>query len=295
MFLLKRFEPVSLVTFIITLISTAMIVVIFVFLVIESYPIMKVSGFDFFTELEWYPPEDIYGALPMIYGTFLVSFLAITFSFPFALGSAIYVSEFMDDKWRPWMKGFMELLAGVPSIVYGLIGMTILSGLVKETFLLSEGNGIFTASILLGIMILPTVMSVSEDAIHSVPHVYREASLAVGYTRMETVISSVLPQAVPALVSATLLGMGRAMGETMAVMLVIGSIDKLPTPLYNIFSSSQTMTSKLGREAAESMGSGLHWNALVSLGLIMFVAVALVTLVSEIVAERWREKWVSGS
>jgi len=290
MSLLKRIELPTVVLFIITLLATTVVIAILIFLLIDSYPVFTSIGLNFFTGREWHPPDGVYGAFPMIYGSLIVTLLSVTFSLPLAIGSAILVSEFLSERWRIWVKGGMELLAGVPSIVYGLIGITILNALVKSTFVLNQGDSILTASILLGIMILPTIMTVSEDAIHRVPKEYREVAWGLGLTRTEAITSVVLPIATSGILGSILLGIGRAMGETMAVMLVIGSIDKLPAPFYNIFSPSQTMTSKLGREAAEALGSGLHWNALVALGLTLFLIVVGITLVSNTFSKRWGKR-----
>jgi phosphate transport system permease protein len=291
MFLFRKIEPIMLVTLIPTLLSTMVVLAIFIFLLIDSYPVFISMGLDFLIGREWYPIEGIYGAFPMIYGSLTVTILSLIFSLPLAIGSAIFVSEFLSEKWRVWIKGCMELLAGIPSIVYGLIGITMLSELVKSTLALGDGSCILTASILLGIMILPTIMTVSEDAIHNVPEEYREASLGLGLTRTEMVVNVVLPLAKPGVLSSILLGIGRAIGETMAVMLVIGSIDRLPNPFYNILLPAQTITSKLGREAAESLGSGLHWNALVGLGLLLFVIVAGIIIVSTAISNTWK-RWI---
>lgn len=251
MSLLKRVEPITVITLVATLLSTMTVIIIFAFLMMDSYPLFSSIGLNFFIDKEWHPSDGTYGALPMIYGTMIVTLLSLIFSLPVATGSAVFISEFLPERLRVWVKGCMELLAGIPSIVYGLVGIAILNEIVKSTFTLNDGSSILTASILLGIMILPTIMTISEDAIHNVPAEYREASLGLGLTKIEAVTSAVIPMAMPGILSAILLGIGRAMGETMAVMLVIGSIDRLPSPFYNILSPSQTMTSKLGREAAE--------------------------------------------
>ncbi len=288
MSLLKRVEPITVITLVATLLSTMAVIIIFAFLMRDSYPLFSSIGLNFFIDKEWHPSDGIYGALPMIYGTLIVTLLSLIFSLPFATGSAVFVSEFLPERLRVWVKGCMELLAGIPSIVYGLVGIAILNEIVKSTFTLNEGSSILTASILLGIMIFPTIMTISEDVIHNVPEEYREASLGLGLTKIEAVTGAVIPMAMPGILSAILLGIGRAMGETMAVMLVIGSIDRLPSPFYNILSPSQTMTSKLGREAAEGLGSGLHWNALIGLGLILFIIVIGITLLSEVISKRWK-------
>lgn len=284
-------DLVKVITIIPTLLSTGAIIIIFIFLVIESYPTFTSIGYAFFLKKEWHPSEGIYGAFHMIYGSLIVTLLSVAFSLPLAIGSALLISEFLGDRWRIWTKTCIELLAGIPSIVYGLIGISVLSKFVKSTFALTEGSCILTAAILLSIMILPTIMTVSEDAIYNIPKEYREAALGLGATKTEMIISTILPMSLPGILSAVLLGIGRAIGETMAVMLVIGSIDKLPIPIYNILSPSQTITSKLGREAAEALGSGLHWNALVALGLILFIIVTGITFVANAISNKWAKRY----
>ena len=139
-----------------------------------------------------------------------------------------------------------------------------------------DGNTLATAGCLLAIMILPTVLTLSEDAMRAVPAEYREIALGLGLSKWQMATGVVLPQALPGIMGAVLLGIGRAMGETIAVMLVVGSLDRIPDPWFNIFSSGQTIPSKLGREAAESIGEGTHWSALMALGLTLFIMVLLI-------------------
>lgn len=254
------------------LVSISTTGIIFIFLIVESFPIFRHEGMGFLAGSEWYPGE-VYGALPMIYGTGVVTFIAVCLALPLAIGSAIITSEVLSGRFRLVIKMMMELLAGIPGVVYGLLGIAILTTVVKNTFNLIDGNSFFTAGILLSIMILPTVMTLSEDALRSVPREYRDQSLALGLKGSETIIYAVLPGAMKGIAGAVLLGIGRAMGETISVMLVIGSLDRIPQPFYNIFTTGQTITSKLGREGAEALGVGYHWNALAGLGLILFLMV----------------------
>ncbi len=260
------------------LISISATGIIFIFLIVESFPIFQHEGLGFLSGSEWYPGE-VYGALPMIYGTGIVTFIAVSFALPLALGSAVITSEVLSRPTRLVIKMMMELLAGIPGVVYGLLGITLLTTAVKNTFNLIDGNSFFTAGILLSIMILPTVMTLSEDALRSVPKEYRDQALALGLNRSETIFHAVLPGAIKGIAGAVLLGIGRAMGETISVMLVIGSLDRIPQPFYNIFTTGQTITSKLGREGAEALGVGYHWNALAGLGLILFLAVMGITFI----------------
>ena len=213
----------------------------------------------------------------MIFGSLMVTGLALLFVLPFALGAAILTSEFLSSRTRLLVKAMMELLAGVPGIIYGLIGVSLLVPWAQKTFNLIDGNTLLTAGILLGVMILPTIMTLAEDTLHGVPGEYREASLGLGLTRWQMIVGAVLPKAMPGLAGALFLGLGRAMGETIAVMLVIGGLDRIPVPWMDIFSPGQSIASKLGREAAESIGSGLQWNALIGLGLVLFLLVVTLT------------------
>lgn len=244
------------------------------------------EGLGFVTGTDWNAGAGVFGALPMLYGTIAVTGIALGLGLPMALGSAVFTSEFLPPKLRLPVKTLMELLAAVPGVVYGLVGMVVLTGIVQDAFGLIDGNTILTAGILLGVMILPTITTLAEDALGGVPGRLREQALALGLTRGQTIRRVVIPGALKGLAGAVLLGMSRAMGETIAVMLVIGGADRLPRPLYNVFTSGQTITSKLGREGAEALGMGLHWNALLGLGLILFLMVMALTLGGKLVAGR---------
>jgi len=261
---------------------------LFFFLVHESFPIIKLYGLDFWFGQDWWVGET-YGALPMLYGSTLVTALACLLVLPLALAVAIFISEFLTSMNRRFVKAVLELLAGVPGIVYGLLGVTFLSLWIKDIFGLLDGNTLVTAACLLSIMILPTVLTLSEDAMRAVPAEYRENALGLGLSKWQTAITVVLPQALPGIMGAVLLGIGRAMGETIAVMLVVGSLDRIPDPWFNIFSSAQTIPSKLGREAAESIGEGTHWSALMALGLTLFLMVLVISFMGNRFLKRERK------
>ncbi len=262
------------------LVSSSLAAIILLFLISGSFPIVIQHGWTFLTGVEWSVGET-YGALPMIYGTVMVTLIALAVALPLGVGTAVMTSELVGPRMRRTLKSLMEVLAGVPGIVYGLLGMVFVTTWVRDSFRLIDGNCIFTAGLLLGVMILPTVMTLSEDAIHAVPDWYREQARALGLQRHEVIIHAVFPHALPGIFGALLLGVSRAMGETVAVMLVIGSLDRLPAPLYNVFAPAQSIASKLGREAAEAIGVGLHWNALLGLGLILFLMVITLTWSAE--------------
>lgn len=261
-----------------------MVLMIFLFLAKDSLKIFMTSGINFIRGTVWNTGENVYGALPMIIGSTLVTTIAMLIAVPIGIGSAIFTSEILPARLRIIAKSLMELLAGIPSIVYGLIGIAILVPFIHDTFSLLTGRTVLTAGILLGIMVLPTIMTISEDALKAVPTEYRDAALGLGLTRMEMIEHCVLPQAFPGIIGAVLLGIGRAFGETMAVMLVIGGIDRLPFSLVSqILLPSQTMTSKLGREVAEASYGSLQWSALIGLGLILFIMVIGITFAADII------------
>ncbi len=253
------------------------------FLIVESVPILRSEGWGFLLGENWWVGET-FGALPMICGSLIVTGLAIFMVLPVALSGALFTSEYLPSSFRRRVKGIMELLAGVPGIIYGLLGVSFLTAGIKDVLNLVDGNTLFTAGFLLAIMILPTVLTLSDDALHSVPSEFREAAESLGLTKLQTALRVVLPQSLPGIVGAVLLGIGRAMGETIAVMLVIGSLDRVPG--FNLFVSGQTIPSKLGREAAEALGSGLHWSALMGLGLTLFIMVAVLTFSGNLFVRR---------
>jgi phosphate transport system permease protein len=269
------------------LIASGTIFILFVSLVVESIPVFKVQGVSFLWGTDWFAGE-AYGALPMILGSLMVTGIAVVLVLPFALGSAILTSEFLSGRLRLMVKAAMELLAGVPGIIYGLMGIALLTVWVRDVFGLIDGNTLFTAGLLLAVMILPTIMTLAEDALRAVPGEFRDTALSLGLTRMEMVLKVVVPQALPGLAGAVFLGLGRAMGETIAVMLVIGGIDRIPQPWFNLFAPGQSIPSKIGREAAESLGFDMQWSALIALGLVLFVMVMALTSTGNLLLRRAR-------
>ena len=269
------------------LIASGTIFILFVSLVVESVPVFKAQGVSFLWGTDWFAGE-AYGALPMIFGSLMVTGLAVVIVLPFALGSAILTSEFLNGRYRLVVKAAMELLAGVPGIIYGLIGIALLTAAVRDVFGLIDGNTLFTAGLLLAVMILPTVMTLAEDALRAVPGEFRDTALSLGLTRMEMILKVVVPQALPGLAGAVFLGLGRAMGETIAVMLVIGGIDRIPQPWFDLFAPGQSIPSKIGREAAESLGFDLQWSALIALGLVLFVMVMALTSAGNLLLRKAR-------
>jgi len=258
------------------LISSSVILLIVTFLFLNSWDAITRIGWQLFT-LQWHPPKGEYGILSMLYGSAIVTTISLTISVPLGLLSAIFTSEILPTKYRIYVKSLLEILAGIPSIIYGLIGVTFFSVWVGDLFNIQSGRTILTAGILLSVMVLPTIISLSDDALHNVPKKYREAARGLGLYDYEVIKNAVLPIAKGDIIGAVLLALGRALGETMAVMLVIGSIDKIPPSIFNFLVPSQTITSKLGREIAESAFGSLHFSALIFMGLLLLATVLALT------------------
>ncbi|MDQ2868011.1 MAG: phosphate ABC transporter permease subunit PstC [Verrucomicrobiota bacterium] len=258
----------------------------FIFLV-QSLPIWRHAGLGYLTGEKWFYRAHLFGALPMIYGTLIVALIALILAAPISFGAAIFTAEFLPRRLRLAVKITIELLAGVPSVVYGLIGILLLRNWIYHLFARFEplsGDTLLTAGVLLGVMILPTVMTLADDALRGVPAEQRRAARGLGLTASETVLSVSLPQASRGLVAALLLGLGRALGETIAVFLVVGRQDNnLPESLFSLrawLEAGQTLSSKLGgSETNIAYGDPLHWGAMVGLALILMGMVVIVTIV----------------
>jgi phosphate transport system permease protein len=260
----------------------------------QSLPVWRHEGTGYLTGTRWFYRGEEFGAAAMIYGTAAISAIALGLAAPLGLGAAVFTAEFLTDRWRLVAKAAIELLAGVPSVVYGLLGILFLRDWVYGAlapFDPLSGDTLLTAGILLGVMVLPTIMTLSDDALRAVPAAQRHAARSLGLTRSEAVLAVSLPQAAPGILAATLLGLGRALGETVAVFLVVGRQDnQWPESLLSLrplIEAGQTLTSKLGgSETNIAYGASLHWAAMVGLGLVLLFIVAAVTLSGAWLAER---------
>ncbi len=263
-----------------TLLSAFIVFLIFTILLLNSWDAITSIGFDLIS-FNWNPATGHFGIIPMLFGTLAVTLISLTISVPLGISTAIFTSEILPSKYRLFVKSILELLAGIPSIIFGLIGVAFFSIWIQDFFDLQTGRTIFTAGILLSIMLLPTIITLTDDALHNIPNKYRETANALGLYKYEIIKEILLPIAKSDLKGAILLAFGRALGETMAVMLVIGSIDKLPDPIFNWLTPGQTITSKLGREIAESSFGSIHFSAMIFMGLLLFLVVLILTVVSQ--------------
>ncbi|KGO02121.1 phosphate ABC transporter permease [Porphyromonas gulae] len=254
--------------------------------VVRAMDTGDISLSDFFGRTEWMPtasPAPLYGILPLILGTLLVSLGAIALALPLGLGVAIYLSELASGRIRKILKPAIELLAGIPSVVYGFWGLVVLVPWVQQTFGLSVGETAFTGSLILAIMALPTIITVAQDAMNNTPRSMREASLALGATRWQTVYKVVIPYAKSGISAAVVLGIGRAIGETMAVLMVTGNAAVMPT---SFFESVRTIPATIVAELGEVPAGSSHYQALFLLGCILFVITMIISITAEVISKK---------
>lgn len=259
-------------------------------LILSGGPVIASEGLALLTGADWAYRAGSWGAAAMIFGTAAVSIIAIAIALPLGLASAIFISEIAFGRTRLILKVLVELLAGVPSVVYGLLGIAFLRPWVAGAasglgFDVVQGDTLLTGGILLSIMILPTLTTFSEDALAAIPRSAREAARGLGLTRAEAIATTVFPRAIPGIIAAVLLAIGRAAGETIAVFLVIGRADnRLPSNPFDlsvVLGPGQTITSKLGgSEVNIASGDPLHTSALMALALILFGGVITLTLIA---------------
>jgi phosphate transport system permease protein len=261
--------------FITALLAVISVLLICVFLFINGIPAIKQIGLtQFLTGRDWSPNEvpPSYGILPIILGSISVTTGAVLFGVPIGILTSIFMAYYCSDKYYSFLKPAVELLAGIPSVVYGFFGLVILVPFVRNVFG-GNGNSILTASILLGIMILPTIIGVSESAIRAVPGQYYKGALALGATHERAIFSVVLPAAKSGVIAAVVLGVGRAIGETMAVIMVAGNQARMPA---GILKGVRTLTGNIVLEMGYA--ADLHRGALIGTGVILFLFILLINI-----------------
>ncbi|MDO9549618.1 MAG: phosphate ABC transporter permease PstA [Methanoregula sp.] len=274
-------QSIKTVFFFTALFAVIVVTFILLFLLRDGYPIFSEIGIlNFLLGPDWAPTAVIplYGILPLIVGTLLVTLGSMVFAVPLSIGCAIYLSELASPRTKKFLKPAVELLAGIPSVVYGFFGLIVLTNFIRISFDIPTGETWLAASVLLGIMALPTIISVSEDAISSVPHEYKEGSLAIGATRWQTISRVLVPAALSGIAAAVILGIGRVVGETMAVLMVAGNAAIIPDPIWNILSPLRTLTATLGIEMGEVSVGSEHYSALFGIAVVLLVITLIINL-----------------
>ena len=263
---------------------------IFGLLVYTSIPaFQEINLWGFLTGVEWNPTsyfESKYGIVPMLVSTFMVTIGALVIAIPLGIGTAAYLSDVASPRAREIIKPIIEILAGIPSVVIGFLGIVLVGPVIAKVFGIQNGLNAVNGSVLLSVMALPTIISISEDALNSVPKTYDQASLALGATRWQTVIRVKIPAAMSGIIAACMLGMGRAIGETMTVLMATGCAPAMPG---SFLESVRTLTSSIAIELGEVAYNTTHYYALFALGLVLFVITFLINLTSDLVLHRYEK------
>ncbi|MEE8356798.1 MAG: phosphate ABC transporter permease subunit PstC [Anaerolineales bacterium] len=263
---------------------------IFIFLLLESLPAVQEVNLSTLFSSRWYPIEDYFGILPLIGGSIIITLGAIIIAVPFGIGTAVYLSEIAPRWIRDILKPFIEILGGLPSVVLGFLGMLILAPFLRKLLDLPTGLTALTGAILLGGIAIPTVVSVAEDALDAVPKSFRDASLAMGATEWQTIWRVTLPAARSGVLTSIMLGVGRAIGETMTVMMVTGNAPILPKGISDLFSPVRTMTATIAAEMGEVANGSVHYHILFLIGIVLFLISLIVNITASAVVFRQKKR-----
>jgi phosphate transport system permease protein len=263
---------------------------IFYFLLSEGLPALGEVRFSEFLQTRWYPIEDYFGILPLLAGSLIVTIGAIIIAVPIGLLTAIYIAEIASPRTKEFLKPLFELLGGFPSVVLGFLGLLILSQYIRRAIDLPTGLSAFTGALILAAIAIPPIVSISEDALDTVPRLYRDAALALGATEWQTIWLVTLPAARSGVLTAIMLGIGRAIGETMVVLMVTGNAPVMPTSLGAIFSPTRTMTATIAAEMGEVATGSTHYHVLFFIGIVLFVIALIVNVTASTFVFRRRKR-----
>ena len=264
---------------------------IFFLLFLTAVPAFKeIDIIEFFTSKNWNPTSPVkehYGIVSQVVSTFMVTIGALIIAIPLGIGVAAYLSDVAHWKVREVVKPIVEILAGIPSVVIGFLGIVLFGPAIAKIFGISHGLNAVNGSILLAVMALPTIISISEDSLNAVPRAYSEASLALGASRWQTLLRVKIPAALSGIIAAIMLGMGRAIGETMTVLMATGNAPAFPS---GFLSSIRTMTANIAIELGEVPYYTTHYYALFAIGLVLFIITFIVNLISDIILNKYQER-----
>jgi phosphate transport system permease protein len=270
--------------------TIAFVVLIFLFLLREGVPAFFEIDLGNMLGSRWYPTFDLFGMMPLILGSVLVTVTAVVIALPLGVATAVFVREIAPRWAREILKPTIEVLAGIPSVVLGFLGMTLVAPIVRESLNMPTGLTAFTGAVILAYMALPTIISVAEDALDAVPKSYRDASLAMGATQWQTIWRVVVPAARSGIVTAVMLGMGRAIGETMAVMMVTGNAARMPLGLDALVRPVRTMTATIAAEMGEVAQGSVHYHTLFAIGILLFLITFLINLTAALTIFKKRRR-----
>jgi phosphate transport system permease protein len=295
-------KSIKILLFLSAIVAVVVIFSILLYLFIQASPAFSEIGiWNFIGGLNWKPQlyetigaENAFGALPLIAGSLICTLGAMIIAVPLSIGTAIFISELAPPRIKSLAKPIVELLAGIPSVVYGFFGLIVLVNFFRVSFNVASGEGWFAGAFLLGIMALPTITSVAEDAISSVPRHYKEGSLALGATKWQTISKVIFPASLSGITAAIILGMGRAIGETMAVMMVTGNTALIPA-ITNPFSTVKTLTGAIAIEMGEAPGGSIWQHSLFGLAFILLVITLIINISSNIILKKLKEKHMAAT
>lgn len=270
--------------------SILFILLIFVFLVKEGLPALSdVSLKDLFSS-RWYPIEELFGILPLISGSLVVTLTSILIALPLGVGTAVYIGEIAPKNVKEILKPTVEIMAGIPSVVLGFIGIQALSPFLRTFLDLPTGLTALSGALLLALIAIPSIVSIAEDALYAVPNSYRDASYALGATHWQTIWGVVIPSARSGLMTAVMLGIGRSLGETMAVMMVTGNAATSFAGLESIIMPVRTMTATIASEMGEVASGSVHYHVLFFIGIILFIFSLIINVSSSSLQEKTRQE-----
>jgi phosphate transport system permease protein len=285
-------NTIKYILFVFASVATIIVFFIIVFLFLQGGSFFgEYNIFKFLSGDIWYATQGYFGALPMIMGTLLTTLGAMIISIPLSVLTAIFIAELAPPRLSKYLKLGVELLSGIPSVVFGYFGFVIFNIWVRDIFGLNSGSTWFSGSVILAVMALPTITSVCEDSIRSVPRSYKEASLAMGATKWQTIQNVILPAAMSGIAAAIILGIGRAIGETMALLMITGNCMIIPDPITNMFTCVRTITAAIGLEMGETPQGSLHRKALFALGIILFMMTLFINVIANIILNRINKKF----
>jgi phosphate ABC transporter permease protein PstC len=291
---MRRYKDrsVEAVLFLCAIASILVTLLIFYFLTRESLKSFAELGvFSLLLGQKWHPSGDIYGMMPLIVCSLVITILALFINIIIGIPLAIYLAELAGPRSKAVLKPAIELLAGVPSIVYGFLGVIILVSYLQDSFAMLTGRSILAGSILLGIMFIPYITTICEDALRAVPSEFKEGSLALGANQWQTIRHVTIPAASSGITAAILLNIGSIIGETMAVLLVVGNVARIPSPIFDIFDQGATFTSVIAGEMGEVARGSMHYHALFAVGFVLLIVVSILSIVADQARARIRKKF----
>jgi phosphate transport system permease protein len=269
--------------FLTAIFSIIIILLIVSFILIEGLPAFEDYGFfRFLFGMTWAPSDGEFGVFAMIIGSIYVTLLSLLMAVPLSLLCAIFMAEVAPNSVRKILKPVIETLSGIPSVVYGFFGLIVLVPLIR-TYFGGTGFSMFTAALILTVMVLPTIITISQDSLRAVPQEYREASFGLGATNWQTIRHVIFPAALPGIITSIILGMGRAIGETLAVIMVAGNVVQIPG---SIFDPVRTLTANIALEMGYA--TGLHYNALFGTAIVLFLIIIILLLVANYIQHKYK-------